>query len=110
MSSLPDSMRAVEIAGHGGPEVLRLVERPMPTPGRGEVLIKVAAAGVKRPGIMQRLRQKSRQRRELRKGLAKHPPPRGASALPGLEVAGEIVAGLDAAIGRHVCALVTGGG
>jgi NADPH2:quinone reductase len=68
----------------------------MPTPGQGEVLIKVTAAGVNRPDIMQR--------------LGKYPPPPGASDLPGLEVSGEIVAGIDAAIGRHVCALVSGGG
>jgi len=89
-------MRAIEIAGHGGPDVLRVVERPEPTPGDGEVLIRVTAAGVNRPDIMQR--------------LGKYPPPPGASDIPGLEVSGEIVAGMEAAIGRHVCALVSGGG
>jgi len=76
--------------------VLRLVERPLPAPREGEVLIRVAAAGVNRPDIMQR--------------LGKYPPPPGASDIPGLEVAGEIVGGVDAAVGRHVCALVSGGG
>ena len=96
MPVLPHSMRAIEIAGHGGPDVLRLVQRPVPAPGAGEVLIRVAAAGVNRPDIMQR--------------LGKYPPPPGASDIPGLEVSGEVVAGDDAAIGRRVCALVTGGG
>jgi NADPH2:quinone reductase len=89
-------MRAIEIAGHGGPDVLRLVERPMPVPREGDVLIRVTAAGVNRPDIMQR--------------LGKYPPPPGASDIPGLEISGEIVAGMDAAVGRHVCALVSGGG
>ena len=89
-------MRAIEIAEPGGPDVLRLIERPVPTPGPGEVLIRVTAAGVNRPDIMQR--------------LGKYPPPAGASDLPGLEVSGEIVGGMEAAVGRHVCALVTGGG
>ena len=89
-------MRAIAIAGHGGPEVLRPVERPVPVPGDGEVLIRVSAAGVNRPDIMQR--------------LGKYPPPPGASDLPGLEVSGEVVAGAAAALGRHVCALVSGGG
>ena len=89
-------MRAIEIAGHGGPDVLRLVDRPVPAPGEGEVLIRVTAAGVNRPDIMQR--------------LGKYPPPPGASDIPGLEVSGEIVAGMEAAVGRHVCALVSGGG
>jgi NADPH2:quinone reductase len=89
-------MRVIEIAGHGGPEVLRLAERPVPEPQAGDVLIRVTAAGVNRPDIMQR--------------LGKYPPPPGASDLPGLEVSGEIVAGDATAIGRRVCALVTGGG
>ena len=89
-------MRAIAIAGPGGPDVLHLVERPVPVPREGEVLIRVAAAGVNRPDIMQR--------------LGKYAPPPGASDLPGLEVSGEIVAGVDAAAGRHVCALVSGGG
>jgi putative PIG3 family NAD(P)H quinone oxidoreductase len=88
-------MRVVEIGSPGGPDVLRLVERPVPAPGAGEVLIRVAAAGVNRPDIMQR--------------LGKYPPPPGASDIPGLEISGEIVGGHDWA-GRRVCALVSGGG
>ncbi|WMW82159.1 NAD(P)H-quinone oxidoreductase [Undibacterium cyanobacteriorum] len=93
-------MRAIEIEKYGGPEVLRLCERELPRPGIGEVLIRVRAAGVNRPDVLQR------------KGL--YPVPSGASDLPGLEVAGEIVAGdlngTDFAIGDVVCALVQGGG
>src|SRR5947208_5123606 len=96
MTRTPTSMRAVEIAGPGGPEVLRVVERPVPAPRPGEVVIRVSAAGVNRPDIMQR--------------MGKYPPPPGASDIPGLEVSGEIVDGVEAAIGRHVCALVSGGG
>lgn len=93
-------MKAVEISTPGGPEVLVLVDRPMPEPKAGEVLIKVSAAGINRPDVFQR------------KG--NYPPPPGASDLPGLEVAGEIVGGDAAAgglaIGDKVCALVAGGG
>ncbi|WP_459617499.1 NAD(P)H-quinone oxidoreductase [Bordetella sp. 2513F-2] len=93
-------MRAIEISKPGGPEVLVPVERPMPEPGPGEVLIKVAAAGVNRPDVFQR------------KG--NYPAPPGASDLPGLEVAGEIVGGDAAAgglaVGDKVCALMAGGG
>ncbi|WP_026609236.1 NAD(P)H-quinone oxidoreductase [Methylocaldum szegediense] len=93
-------MTAVEIAQWGGPEVLRRCRRPTPQPGPGEVLIRVLAAGVNRPDIMQR------------KGL--YPPPPGASDLPGLEIAGEVAAlgeGVrEPAVGDTVCALVTGGG
>src|SRR5947207_7802761 len=89
-------MLAIEIRHPGGPEELLPTERPRPVPGPGEVLIKVAAAGVNRPDIMQR--------------LGKYPPPPGASDLPGLEVSGEIVGGVESAIGRRVCALVSGGG
>ena len=71
-------MRAVEIAQPGGPEVLRVTERPRPEPSRGELLIRVAAAGVNRPDILQR-----------RGGYA---PPPGASDIPGLEVAGTVEA------------------
>lgn len=99
-SSIPDTMTAVEIAQWGGPEVLRTCRRPTPRPGPGEVLIKVVAAGVNRPDIMQR------------KGL--YPPPPGASDLPGLEIAGEVAALGEGvrkpAVGDTVCALVTGGG
>src|SRR5262245_51101125 len=93
-------MRAVEISNPGPPEVLRAVERPDPAPGPGEVLIRVAAAGVNRPDVMQR--------------RGAYPPPPGASDIPGLEVAGEIVAlgeGVrDWGPGDKVCALVAGGG
>src|SRR3954469_14167776 len=96
--SLPSQMTAVEIATPGGPEVLRPVERPVPQPGPGEVLVKVAGAGVNRPDVMQR--------------LGKYPPPPGASDIPGLEVAGRVAAvdGGRWQIGDQVCALVSGGG
>ncbi|MEW6098997.1 MAG: NAD(P)H-quinone oxidoreductase [Pseudomonadota bacterium] len=96
-------MRAIEITQYGGPEVLRPCERPDPAPGAGEVLIRVRASGVNRPDVLQR------------KGH--YPVPPGASDIPGLEVAGEIVAGDAAAmaeagfkLGDRVCALVQGGG
>ncbi len=99
-ASLPAAMTAIEIAEPGGPEVLKPVERPRPEPGHGEVLIRVAAAGVNRPDLLQR--------------TGGYPPPPGASDIPGLEVAGEVVAlgpGVDAlAPGAEVCALVAGGG
>ncbi|MGN6268657.1 MAG: NAD(P)H-quinone oxidoreductase [Sphingomonas sp.] len=100
MHALPDVMMALDPAAPGGPEVLVPVERPVPRPGAGEVLIRVAAAGVNRPDVLQR------------KGA--YPPPPGAPSIPGLEIAGEIVAvgeGVDAAgIGQKVCALIAGGG
>ena len=92
-------MQAIEIAGPGGPGVLHLAERPTPRPGPSEVLVKVAAAGVNRPDILQRL------------GL--YPPPPGASDIPGLEIAGLVVdagEGAEQAVGGPVCALVAGGG
>jgi NADPH:quinone reductase len=93
-------MRAIEITEPGGPEVLRPATRPTPRPSVGDVLIKVAAAGVNRPDTMQR------------KGA--YPPPPGASDIPGLEVAGTVVEvgpGVPApTIGQTVCALVAGGG
>jgi putative PIG3 family NAD(P)H quinone oxidoreductase len=88
------TMIAIDPAEPGGPEVLRPVERPVPEPGPGEVLIEVAAAGVNRPDVMQR------------RGL--YPPPPGAPTIPGLEVAGTIVGGPRD--GEAVCALVAGGG
>jgi putative PIG3 family NAD(P)H quinone oxidoreductase len=98
--SLPASMRAVEIANPGGPDVLVPAERPLPVPGPGEILVKVAAAGVNRPDILQR------------KGL--YPVPPDASDLPGLEIAGEVVACGEGAekwkIGDRLCALTHGGG
>jgi NADPH:quinone reductase len=97
---IPQMMTAIDPAGPGGPEVLQAVERNVPQPREGEALVRVAAAGVNRPDIAQR------------RGV--YPPPPGASTIPGLEIAGEIVAvgpGVDPAqIGRSVCALVTGGG
>jgi putative PIG3 family NAD(P)H quinone oxidoreductase len=100
MTTLPARMKAVEIAAPGGPEVLRLGERPVPAPGGGEVLIKVAAAGVNRPDV------------EQRKGA--YPPPPGASDIPGLEIAGTVAALGPGAhgvrLGDEVCALVSGGG
>jgi len=96
-------MRAVEISRFGLPEVLQMVQRPAPVPAAGELLIAVQASGVNRPDVLQR------------KGH--YPPPPGASDLPGLEIAGTVLAGAPAdleaaglAIGDAVCALVTGGG
>jgi NADPH2:quinone reductase len=93
-------MRVVEIRTPGGPEALVPAERPVPEPAAGEVLIKVAAAGVNRPDVMQR--------------LGRYPPPPGASDIPGLEVSGTIVrASPDVEgwnVGDPVCALVAGGG
>jgi NADPH2:quinone reductase len=93
-------MRAVEITKPGGPEVLQPVDRPVPVPKENEILIKVAAAGVNRPDVLQR--------------TGNYPVPPDASDLPGLEVAGEVVkAGSSARIfkpGDRVCALVHGGG
>ena len=96
-------MRAVEITSYGLPDVLRLGERPVPVPGAGELLIRVAASGVNRPDVLQR--------------TGHYPVPPGASDIPGLEVAG-VVEGGDAAamkqagikVGDRVCALVAGGG
>ncbi len=97
---LPTSMTAIEISTPGGPEVLVPAERPVPTAGPGEVLIEVAAAGVNRPDVLQR--------------LGNYPPPPGASDIPGLEIAGTVVA-LGEGVsqwreGDQVTALVTGGG
>ncbi len=93
-------MRAIEISQPGGPEVLRLCERPQPKPGPEEILIKVAYAGVNRPDALQR--------------AGAYAPPAGASDLPGLEAAGEVVA-IGAGVSRwqvgdQVCALLPGGG
>jgi putative PIG3 family NAD(P)H quinone oxidoreductase len=99
-ASLPTTMKAIEISRPGGPDVLKRVERPVPTPQPGEVLIKVAAAGVNGPDMMQR------------KGL--YPAPAGASDLLGLEVSGEVVAVSAPAarwsVGDRVTALTNGGG
>ena len=97
------SMQAIEIAGFGGPEVLRLTQRPMPVAAAGEVLVRVHASGVNRPDLLQR--------------AGGYPPPPGVSDIPGLEIAGEIISGdapaMAAAglqVGDMVCALVAGGG
>lgn len=99
-SSVPDAMKVTEITVFGGPEVLQEAIRPVPQPGLAQVLIKVAHAGVNRPDILQR--------------EGGYPPPPGASDIPGLEVAGTVVAvgeGVDPSlVGRSVCALVSGGG
>jgi len=93
-------MTAIDPAAAGGPDVLVPVQRPVPRPGPGELLIRVAAAGVNRPDVMQR--------------EGRYPPPPGAPSIPGLEIAGEVVAlgeGADARLlGRPVMALVAGGG
>jgi putative PIG3 family NAD(P)H quinone oxidoreductase len=93
-------MTAVAIAVPGGPEALQPREIAVPRPGRGQVLVRVAFAGVNRPDVLQR--------------MGRYPPPQGASSIPGLEISGDIVAlgdGVPAAVlGRKVCALVTGGG
>ena len=95
-------MKAVEISSYGGPEVLRLGQRPDPAPAPGELLIRVAASGINRPDVFQR--------------TGNYPVPPGASDIPGLEVAGTIVAGDEAELARaglrlgdKVCALVAGG-
>ena len=100
MPPLPERMTVIEIRGRGGPEVLQLGSRPLPEPARDEVLIRIAAAGVNRPDVMQ--------------CQGHHPPPPGASDIPGLEAAGEVVA-LGAGVtdrrgGDPVTALLAGGG
>ena len=100
MAELPSKMTVIGIKAPGGPDVLVPEERAVPKPGTGEILVKVEAAGVNRPDVMQR------------QGL--YPPPPGASDIPGLEIAGEVVAlGANAArwkMGDKVMALVSGGG
>ncbi|MBT0958886.1 NAD(P)H-quinone oxidoreductase [Alphaproteobacteria bacterium KMM 3653] len=97
---MPDEMRAVEITQAGGPEVLQEVTRPVPMPGAGELLIRVAYAGVNRPDALQR--------------AGAYAPPKGASDLPGLEASGEVAAigpGTSGwSVGDKVCALLPGGG
>lgn len=103
-SSIPASMAAIEISLPGGPEVLKPCTRPVPQPGPGEILVRVAAAGINRPDVLQR--------------MGAYAPPPGASDLPGLEVSGHVVAlgeGTDGpgsrfAVGDPVCALTAGGG
>ena len=96
-------MKTVEISAFGAPDVLRLADRPQPVPGAGELLIRVSASGINRPDVLQR--------------TGNYPVPPGASDIPGLEVAGVIVSGDEAAmaaagfkVGDRVCALVAGGG
>jgi putative PIG3 family NAD(P)H quinone oxidoreductase len=100
MSKIPQSMKFVDHGTGGAPEVLKLAQGPVPAPGEGEVLIRVAWAGVNRPDVAQR--------------EGKYPPPPGASPYIGLEVAGEVVAlgsGVSRCkLGDRVCALVNGGG
>jgi NADPH2:quinone reductase len=98
--TIPSTMTAIAIRAPGGPDVLFEDQRPVPQPGDGEVLVKVAAAGVNRPDVMQR--------------QGNYPPPKGATDIPGLEIAGDVVAlGAGATrwkIGDSVMALVVGGG
>ena len=100
MSELPASIAVVEIVSPGGPGALQPARRPMPQPGADEVLIQVAAAGVNRPDVLQR--------------LGRYPPPPGASDIPGLEVAGTVVRVgprvKEWSPGDRVCALLAGGG
>jgi NADPH2:quinone reductase len=98
--ALPTRMTVIAIRAPGGPEMLQPEERAVPAPGAGEILVKVAAAGVNRPDVRQR--------------EGNYPPPKGATDIPGLEIAGEVVA-LGAGVtrwkpGDKVCALVVGGG
>jgi NADPH:quinone reductase len=100
MTELPEYMNAIEITAPGGPEMLALCKRKVPKPAAGEVLVRVTAAGVNRPDVIQR------------KGL--YPPPPGASDIPGLEISGEVV-GIGGGVssdlmGQKICALVSGGG
>ncbi|WP_418136650.1 NAD(P)H-quinone oxidoreductase [Agrobacterium sp. El2ro-1b] len=98
--TLPETMRFIDLPSHGGPEVMRPSQAPLPKPARGEILVKVEAAGVNRPDVAQR------------QGI--YPPPKGASPILGLEIAGEVVAlgeGVDEfKLGDKVCALANGGG
>ena len=98
--SLPQTMTYIRLDGFGGPEVLKPDTMPVPQPGEGEVLVKVAAAGVNRPDVLQR--------------LGGYNPPPGASPVPGLEIAGEVAAVGSGCrrfrVGDQVCALVNGGG
>ena len=98
--SLPSRMTVIAIRAPGGPEMLVPEERPVPAPGAGEVLVKVAAAGVNRPDVRQR--------------EGGYPPPKGATDIPGLEIAGEVVALGEGVqrwkMGDKICALVPGGG
>ncbi|WP_210496767.1 NAD(P)H-quinone oxidoreductase [Microvirga antarctica] len=100
MAAISDTMRAIIADGKGGPEVLKLVQRPVPTPAEGEILVKIEAAGINRPDVVQR--------------QGSYPPPPGAPDILGLELAGTVVALGSAvtafALGERVMALVPGGG
>ena len=100
MPDIPDTMTAIAITEPGGPDVLQPQQVPVPRPGPGQLLIKVRAAGVNRPDILQR--------------TGAYPPPKGTSELPGLEIAGEVVAAGPGTkrfeVGNKVCALTSGGG
>ncbi|MEA3151405.1 MAG: NADPH:quinone reductase [Gammaproteobacteria bacterium] len=100
MALVPEAMKVVEIAAPGGPEQLRLATRPVPQPAADEVLVRVAAAGINRPDVMQR--------------QGRYPPPAGASDIPGMEIAGAVVAlGANVtslSIGDEIAALLPGGG
>ncbi|NTA36303.1 NAD(P)H-quinone oxidoreductase [Agrobacterium salinitolerans] len=98
--TLPETMRFIDLPSHGGPEVMQSSKAPLPKPAKGEILVKVEAAGVNRPDVAQR------------QGI--YPPPKGASPILGLEIAGEVVALGDGVTefkpGDKVCALANGGG
>lgn len=100
MGRIPDTMRAVVAEGGGGPEVLKVIHRPVPSPGEGEILVRVKAAGINRPDVLQR--------------QGGYPPPPGAPDILGLEIAGEVAAAdpnaSRFAAGAPVMALVPGGG
>src|SRR5688500_4933991 len=100
MTALPATMTAIGFEAPGGPEVLKAQQRPVPQPGPGQLLVHVAVAGVNRPDVLQR--------------LGGYAPPPGASDIPGLEIAGRIVALGEGVsryeVGDQVCALVAGGG
>jgi putative PIG3 family NAD(P)H quinone oxidoreductase len=98
-SSIPSTMKAVVAPQPDGAEALAVLDRPVPRPGKGEVLLKVAAAGVNRPDVLQRRGQ--------------YPPPPGAPDILGLEIAGEVIEagkGAEQLVGQKLCALVAGGG
>ncbi|WP_161991605.1 NAD(P)H-quinone oxidoreductase [Agrobacterium tumefaciens] len=98
--TLPETMRFIDLPSHGGPEVMRLSQAPLPKPEKGEILVKVEAAGVNRPDVAQR--------------QGTYPPPKDASPILGLEIAGEVVALGEGVTefkpGDKVCALANGGG
>ncbi|MEI8144462.1 MAG: NAD(P)H-quinone oxidoreductase, partial [Alphaproteobacteria bacterium] len=100
MTALPATMTAIGFDAPGGPEVLKPMSRPVPTPGPGEVLVKLVAAGVNRPDVLQR--------------AGGYPPPKGASDIPGLEIAGTVAALGEGStrfkLGDAICGLVAGGG